>query len=79
MDEEESQRIMIEMHKVACRGHHFWKATTHKILKAGYYWPTLYSDVFDQVISCKECQVFVGKENILLFPFKPISVEAPFQ
>jgi hypothetical protein len=42
VDEDEAQRIMVEMHRGACGGNHYWKATAYKILKDGYYWPTLF-------------------------------------
>ena len=37
LDEDESQRVMIEMHKGACGGHLYWKSTMNKILRGGYY------------------------------------------
>lgn len=46
VNEDEAKRIMTEMHKGACGGHHYWKSTTYKILKARYYFPELFSDVF---------------------------------
>lgn len=36
VDEEETQRIMEEMHRGACGGYHFWKSTANKILRVGY-------------------------------------------
>ena len=67
------------MHKGACGGHLYWKSTTNKILRVGYYWPTLFSDVYKKVRACLECQKFVGKEKLHSLPLKPISIEAPFQ
>ena len=62
VDEEEVQRIMTEMHAGACRGHLYWKSTANKILKAGYYCPTLFSDVYAKIRACIPCQKFEGKE-----------------
>ena len=44
-----------------------------------FYWPTLFSDVYKEVSTCHQCQIFEGKRKLLSFPLKPISVEAPFQ
>jgi hypothetical protein len=33
----EAQKVMFDFHKGLCGGHHFWKTTAHKILRAGYY------------------------------------------
>ena len=79
IDEIESQRIMTEVHAGVCGGHLYWKATANRILRAGYYWPTLFSDVFSKVRACIECQKFVGKQKLLPLPLIPISVDTPFQ
>jgi hypothetical protein len=49
MDPQEANRIMFEFHSGLCGGHHFWKATAHKILRAGYYRPTVFTDVCRRV------------------------------
>jgi hypothetical protein len=77
--EEETQGIIVEFHKGVCGGHHAWRDTTYKILRVGYYWPTLFSDANSLVRACLECQIFVGKQNLFPLPLRPIKVEAPFQ
>ena len=59
--EEEIEGIIIEFHKGVCGGHHAWRSTTYNILRAGYYWPSLFSDVNGLVRSCVEFQMLVGK------------------
>jgi hypothetical protein len=39
--ENDAKRAIQEFHKGDCGGHHYWKTTVHKILRAGYYWPTI--------------------------------------
>eukprot|EP00253_Pinus_taeda_P004921 PITA_04921 len=46
---------------------------------AGFYWPTLFTDVKKYVTSCHKCQIFEGKKKLLPLPLKPISTEKPFQ
>lgn len=72
-------RLLEEFHHGDCGGHLYWKSTANKILRAGFYWPTLFSDVHKKVTSCHQCQIFEGKRKILPLPLKPISVEFPFQ
>eukprot|EP00253_Pinus_taeda_P023544 PITA_23544 len=48
---------MHRFHSSICGGHHYWKTTTHRILRAGYYWPTLFSDVWSFVRSCDKCEI----------------------
>eukprot|EP00253_Pinus_taeda_P010900 PITA_10900 len=62
-----------------CGGHLYWKSTADKILRAGYYWPSLFENVKKFVVSCHKCQIFEGKRKLITFPLKPISTEKPFQ
>lgn len=62
-----------------CGGHHYWKTTAHKILRAGYYWPTLFFDVFSFIKSCDRHQRFEGKQQLKSIPLKPIQAKGPFQ
>ena len=78
VDDNDAQRIMTKLHHGACGGHLYWKSTANKILRAGYYWPTLFSDVFAKVRACVECQKFAGKDKLLPLLLKPISVSALF-
>ena len=68
-----------EFHEGDCGGHHSWKVTTNKIMRVGFYWPTLFSDVYKETTKCHRCQIFEGKRKVVSLPLNPISVEAPFQ
>jgi hypothetical protein len=70
---------MLDFHKGLCGGNHFWKTTTHKILKVGYYWPTLFVDVYREVRAYIKCQRFSGKQQLKSLPLKPIVASTPFQ
>jgi len=52
---------------------------TDKILRASFYWLTLFSNIKKHVTSCHKCQNFEGKKKLLPLPLKPISVETLFQ
>jgi hypothetical protein len=58
----QAQKVMFDFHRSLCGGHHFWKITSHKVLRAGYYWPTLFTDVCREVRACIKCQKFLGKQ-----------------
>eukprot|EP00253_Pinus_taeda_P029218 PITA_29218 len=70
---------MEDFHGGECGGHLFWKSTANKILRAGYYWPTLFADVYKMVKSCHKCQIFEGRQKLQPLPLKPIEVSAPIQ
>ena len=77
--DEEAKKVMEEFHKGDCGGHHYWKATTNKILISGYYWLTIFKDVYKRIAAYHECQIFNGKKKLVPLPLMPIYVEAPFQ
>ena len=77
--ENETKDIMKDFHKGDCGGHHFWKTTANKILRVGFYWPTLFFDTYKIVMSCHECQIFQRKRKLLPLPLQPILISAPFQ
>lgn len=53
--ETEAKDVMSDFQKGDCGGHLFWKTTSNKILRAGFYWPTLFVDVYKTVMICHEC------------------------
>lgn len=50
--EDEAKEKIDEFHKGDCGGHLYWKTTAHKILRARFYWPTLFADIYKEVSSC---------------------------
>eukprot|EP00253_Pinus_taeda_P014656 PITA_14656 len=61
---------MHQFHSSICEGNHYWKTTAHKILRAGYYWPALFFDMFSFVKSCDQFQRVTTKKSIGNSPFK---------
>ena len=60
--------------------HYMAKTTTHKILRAGFSWPTLFRDAHEFVKICDICQRFSGKLKFSRnLPLRPVEVQAPFQ
>jgi transposase InsO family protein len=70
---------MDEFHKGLCGGHHATKTTTHKILRGGYYWPSIFSYVHKFVRSFQPCQFFIGKQKLATLPLQLVVVEVCFQ
>eukprot|EP00253_Pinus_taeda_P021486 PITA_21486 len=79
VDDIESKKLISEFHSGFCGGHYAARTTTHKILRAGYYWPAIFSDVHKFVRTCQACQLFTGKQKLVALPLQPVIVEAPFQ
>jgi hypothetical protein len=79
LDPKEAQNTMNDFHDNLCGGHHFWRTTTYKILRAGYFWPSLFTDVCAKIRACDKCHKFSGKQQLKSLPLKLVVVSGPFQ
>ena len=52
MLEEEAKQMVKDFHEGDSGGHHYWKATMIKILRVGFYWPSMFSDIHKEVAPC---------------------------
>ena len=53
---EQCTRIMSELHEGICGSHVGGRALAGRVLRAGYYWPTLREDCVGYAQHCKQCQ-----------------------
>lgn len=70
---------MHELHDGPARGHFGGNTTTHKILHAGYYCPTLFKDAHQYASKWKVCQSASRRQRKLAFPLQPVNIEQPFE
>jgi hypothetical protein len=76
---EEAEKVLNELHDDLVGGHFAGHTIAHKILRVGYYWPTLFKDVHTYVRKCKTCQMSIGKEKRAAVPLHPVTVSRPFE
>ena len=50
--------VMREVHKGICGNHSGARSLVHKLIRAGYYWPTMLKDTQAYVKACDKCQRF---------------------
>ena len=55
---EEADYVMGEVHKGICGNHLGSRSLVHKLVRAGYYWPTMQKDAEAYVRACDKCQRF---------------------
>eukprot|EP00253_Pinus_taeda_P009426 PITA_09426 len=67
-----------ELHDGPAGGHYAGDATAHKILRIGYYWPTLFKDSHNYVRKCQVCQTTAGRQKKPSLPLQPVNIEQPF-
>ena len=52
----EQKDILRQCHGSSYGGHHAGDRTTHKVLQSSFYWPTLFKEAINYVLSCDKCQ-----------------------
>lgn len=53
--EDEVYDILKACHDGQCGGHFADRRTAHKVLRTGYYWPTIFNDAKKIVQACDSC------------------------
>ena len=67
-----------ELHDGPNGGHFLARTTAMKIMRAGYYWPSLFHDYHKHVRKCEKCAFFSGKKKLAALPLHPIQVDDHF-
>ena len=52
---EEADYVMREVHEGVCENHSRSQLLVHKLIRAGYYWPTMQRDAHAYVKACDKC------------------------
>ena len=55
---DEANYVLREIHERACGNHSGARSLIHKVVRAGYYWPTVQADAKAYVKVCDQCQRF---------------------
>ena len=58
LSHEETDYEMREVHECICGNHSGARSLVHKLIRAGYYWPTMMKDAQAYVKACDKCQRF---------------------
>ncbi|XP_016206026.1 uncharacterized protein LOC107646349 [Arachis ipaensis] len=56
LDKDEAKEVMDEVHEGVCGNHIGRRALAAKIVRTGYYWPTMKRDCITKVKTCDNCQ-----------------------
>jgi hypothetical protein len=76
---EDADKVLKELHDGPTGGQFAGNTSAHKILRDGYYWPTLFKYAHTYARNCKTCQMNVGKEKRVVVPLQPVTVSRPFK
>ena len=58
LSHDEVDYVMREVHEGICGNHSGARSLVHKLIRAGYYWPTMLKDAQAYVKTCDKCQRF---------------------
>ena len=67
---EEADYVMREVHEGICGNHSGSRSLIHKLVRVGYYWPTIQANAKAYVKACDKCQRF---SNIIRQPTKELA------
>jgi hypothetical protein len=76
--EDEVYDILKACHDGPCGGHFADKRTAYKILRMGYYWPSIFKDAKKYVKACDSCQRIGQPNHRDEMPLNPQVVLEPF-
>jgi hypothetical protein len=79
LNKTEGQDILSEIHVGTCGGHVDTRALAAKVLRQGFYWPTVIDDAAKLVSTCEACQMFSHKTKAPTQPAQPIAPSWPLQ
>ena len=78
LSHEEADYVMREVYEGIYGNHSGGRSLVHKLIRAGYYWPTMLKDAQTYVMTCDKCQKF---SNLIRQPSEeltPITAPWPF-
>ena len=75
----DTEYVLREVHEGICRNHIGARALAGKVLRQGYYWPTILKDATDLVKKCKICQEHAKISRLPSEPLTSIISPWPFQ
>jgi hypothetical protein len=79
LEKYDADKVLAQLHDGPAGGHFGGETTTHKILRVGYFWPTLFRDAYAYARKCKLCQTTLEEKRNLIFHCNPVEVEGPFE
>nr|XP_025640917.1 uncharacterized protein LOC112735606 [Arachis hypogaea] len=78
ISKEEAEKVLAETHEGVCGNHIGGRALAAKILRTGYYWPTIKRDCITKVKACDNCQKHATLSETPAEELHTIEVSWPF-
>lgn len=78
LDKPEANKVLTKLHDKFGTTHGSHLATTHAILRARYYWPTIFKDTVEHIKCCHTCQIATNRERYVVQPLQLVMEMHPF-
>lgn len=78
LEKDESRVTLQEVHIGICGSHSSGFTLAKKILRMGYFWPTMEKDSIDFVKTCKKCQIHGNLVHTPAQEINPLVMSWPF-
>ena len=78
IDEEKAKYILEEIHDGVCRDHSGLRSLVSKVVRTGYFWPTMQVDAKELVKKCDKCQTFGNVQHLPIERLTTIASPWPF-
>ncbi|KAL2230583.1 UNVERIFIED_CONTAM: Gag-Pol polyprotein [Sesamum indicum] len=78
LDGERALYVMREIHEGSCGNHSGARSLAEKVMRQGYFWPTLVEDSKNLVRKCESCQKYASLIHQPATPMEPIKIACPF-
>ncbi|KAL0426874.1 UNVERIFIED_CONTAM: hypothetical protein Slati_2862200 [Sesamum latifolium] len=78
LDPERAEYVLREVHEGSCGNHAGGRSLAGKVLRQGYFWPTMRRDALDMVRCCRKCQEHANIMHVPAAPMQPIPNPCPF-
>ncbi|XP_075636863.1 uncharacterized protein LOC142609122 [Castanea sativa] len=78
VDEDEARYILEEIHEEVCGNHAGPRSLASKVIRTGYFWPTVQTDAAQLVKNCDKCQRFGNIQRLPAEKLMTISSPWPF-
>jgi hypothetical protein len=75
---DEAERVLNNCHSSACNGHLSSISTSQKIIRVGYFLPTLFNDCIHVVKRCDKFQLYANKAQVPPTLLHPVITVDPF-
>ena len=78
VDEDKAKYILEEIHEGVCGDHAGPKSLVSKVIRTGYFWPTMQVDAIELVKKCDKCQRFGNVQRLPAEKLMTIASLCPF-